>query len=64
MYSVKNVAEKRLRIDIAAIKELVIVKKLNVNWVDTKCQLADGLTKKGVNPIKLNDVLQNGFLNI
>ena len=64
VFSVKNVAEKRLRIDIAAIKELVTEEKLNVNWVETKCQLADGLTKKGVNPIKLSNVFQTGFLEV
>ena len=64
VFSVKNVAEKRLRIDIAAIKELVTEEKLNVNWVETKCQLADGLTKKGVNPIKISNVFQTGFLKV
>ena len=64
VFSVKNVAEKRLRIDIASIKELVTEEKLNVNWVETKYQLADGLTKKGVNPIKLTNVFQTGFLEV
>ena len=64
VFSVKNVAEKRLRIDIAAIKELVTDEKLNVNWVETKYQLADGLTKKGVNPIKISNVFQTGFLEV
>ena len=64
VFSVKNVAEKRLRIDIATIKELVTEEKLNVNWVETKYQLADVLTKKGVNPIKMCNVFQTGFLEI
>ena len=64
VFSVKNVTEKRLRIDIAAIKELVTEEKLKVKWVETKCQLADGLTKKGVNPIKISNVFQTGFLEV
>ena len=64
VYSVKNVSEKRLRIDIAIIKELVSEDRLVLEWVETKCQLADVLTKKGVNPVKLNNVLQSGILEI
>ena len=64
VYSVKNVNEKRLRIDIAVIKELVSEDRLVLEWVETKCQLADVLTKKEVNPIKLNNVLQSGLLEI
>ena len=64
VYSVKNVSEKRLRIDIAIIKELVSEDRLVLEWVETKCQLADVLTKKGVNPVKLNNILQSGFLEI
>ena len=64
VHSVKNVSEKRLRIDIAIIKELVSEDRLVLEWVKTTCQLADALTKKGVNPAKLNNVLQSGFLEI
>ena len=64
VYSVKNVSEKRLRIDIAIIKELVSEDRLVLEWVKTTSQLADALTKKGVNPAKLNNVLQSGFLEI
>ena len=39
-------------------------KSASDNWVETKCQLADGLTKKGVNPIKLSNVFQTGFLEV
>ena len=62
VYSVKNVSEKRLRIDIAIIKELVSEDRLVLEWVETKYQLADVLTKKGVNPVKLNNILQSRFL--
>ena len=62
VFSVKNVAEKRLRIDIAAIKELVAEEKLKLKWVETKCQLADGLTKKGVNPNRISNVFKTGYL--
>ena len=61
VFSVKNVAEKRLRIDITVIKELIAEEKLKLKWVETKCQLADGLTKKGVNPIRISNVFKTVF---
>ena len=64
VYSVKNVSEKRLRFDIGSIKELVSQEKIVMQWVPTNNQLADGLTKKGVNPIKLNTIIEKGFLQI
>ena len=64
VYTMKNVQEKRLRIDLAAIKELIVEGRLELCWVDTKQQIADALTKKGVNPMKLNEMFQNGFLPV
>ena len=47
--STKQVAEKRLRLEISSIKELIQSKRIKkVIWSDTKAQLADCLTKKGV----------------
>jgi ribonuclease HI len=56
------VEEKRLRIDISAIKEIVDSENVSVVWVPGVRQLADCLTKKGASPHKLMDVISNGQL--
>ena len=48
IYSSKNVEDRRLRVDIAVIKDMVERHELQeVIWVSTKLQLADSLTKRG-----------------
>ena len=57
----KAVTEKRLRVEIAAIKEARERKEVkDVIWVSTENQLADVLTKKGVSPIRLLAALEEG----
>ena len=61
--SSKAVSEKRLRLEIAAIKEAInkqLVK--DTLWVRTEDQLADVLTKKGVSPLRLLLTLEKGGL--
>lgn len=54
--STKQVTEKRLRLDISSIKELLQSRKIKkVLWSVTKPQLADCLTKKGASPLVLWD---------
>jgi len=63
VYFSKVVEEKRLRIDISSIKELIenkVVKSLQ--WVDSKRQLADCMTKRTAIPEKLLQVLRSGRL--
>ena len=54
------VKEKTLRIEMAALREYVEKKCVNVKWVSTKQQLADVLTKDGVPAGLLRYVLQEG----
>jgi len=56
------VQEKRLRIDISAIKEVVETECVTVTWVPGVSQLADCLTKKGASPHSLINVITNGTL--
>ena len=45
LYSCKSFMERRLRIDIGMLKEMILRKRLKkVHWVDTKHQLADVAT--------------------
>ena len=61
----KCVAEKCLRLEIANIKELIKYEQINkVKWTDTKCQLADCLTKKGANTRNIISALRNGKWDI
>ena len=62
--STKQVTEKRLRLDISGIKELIQSKTIKaVLWSETKAQLADCLTKKGASPLVLLKALSEGLWN-
>lgn len=61
--STASVEDKRLRRDLNIIKQMIDRKEVDaVEWVEGEFQLADALTKKGVNPIKLLSVVQTGRL--
>lgn len=63
--STKQVTEKRLRLEISGIKDLMekgIVK--NVKWSDTHQQLADCLTKRGASSTLLLRTLEEGKITI
>ena len=56
------VQEKRLRIDISAIKEVVETQNVSVKWVPGVKQLADCMTKKGASPFDLMNTISGGVL--
>lgn len=59
--STKFVTEKRLRLEISSIKELIQTRKVHqVLWSETKDQLADCLTKKGASSTVLLRALYEG----
>ena len=59
--STKQVTEKRLRLEISSIKELLQANKIKqVCWSEAKSQLADCLTKKGASPLILLKALDEG----
>ena len=54
LQSYKGVEDKRLRINIAALREMLERKEIDeVVWVHTSDQLADCLTKRGASTIRL-----------
>ena len=57
------VEEKRLRIELLAIRECVDNGEIKLKWVSTKNQLADALTKEGVATGCLKQVLVEGALS-
>ena len=61
--STKQVSGKRLRIDLAELKRILESKELqDMRWCESKDQLADGLTKKGVLMNRLLAVAEKGHL--
>lgn len=57
----KTVHEKRLRIEISMIKEMINKKQIHaVNWIKADCQLADSLTKIGASTSKLISTISQG----
>ena len=59
-----SLAEKRLMVDMAALREMVEKKEICMHWVPTDKQLADVLTKQGVNKEKLVNALVSGKINL
>ena len=61
VYSTRLVDDKRLRVDIAAIQELLQDGSVSeVKWCPGKVQLANCMTKQGASGYELLDVLQSG----
>lgn len=61
--STKQVSEKRLRLEISNIRELIQMHQIeSVKWIETKHKLADCLTKKGASCHNLLRALQDGVL--
>ena len=61
-YSTTAVEEKRLRVDIADIRESVRQRVIKIDWVPKGYQLADVLTKQGANQDRLLNVLAHSTL--
>ena len=63
IHSTKSVDEKRLRLDIAAIREFLDNNSIRaVHWVPTSRQISDCFTKRGSNCQKLVSSLECGEL--
>ena len=54
--------DKRMRVDIAALREMSEKNEVKFMWVETKFQLADVLTKKEASKRKVLDALQHSQL--
>ena len=57
--------DKRLKVDICVVRDYLKNREINeVRWIPTEKQLADCLTKSGVNPAKLLEVLHSAKLQL
>ena len=64
VYSTKMIDDKRLRLDISAIKELVESKENTcLKWYPGSMQIANCMTKKGASGLELLTILQNGVIH-
>ena len=61
--STSILAEKRLLVELAALREMQERREILVEWISTRQQLADCLTKAGANRQKLVEVLSQGKLD-
>ena len=70
VFSIKLVDDKRLRVDIAAIREFIKTNDIHqIKWCAGDIQLANCMTKQGTSGYQLLNVLQcgklpNEFLNV
>ena len=62
VHSTTAVEEKRLRVEIAAIRESLRNGEVQVDWIPKTKQLADCLTQQGADSKKLMEVLEDGRL--
>ena len=51
--------DKRLRVDLAALREMNDNDEVNFEWVESKSQIADVLTKIGSSKRNLLQILQH-----
>ena len=59
-HSSSTIEEKRLRVELAGIRESINRREFKLMWIETRLQLADCLTKQGADSTRLLDVLQAG----
>ena len=65
VHSTKMVDDKRLRIDISAIKESLQTNDVrSIQWCPGSVQLANSLTKRGAQSQPLLRIFQSGTLSI
>ena len=53
LHTTKSILDKRLRVEIAALREMCEKNELLINWVEKEHQLSDVLTKRGASPHSL-----------
>ena len=64
LYSTKTTEDKRLRVDIAALRERLGNGEIDkIHWVETSYQNADCLTKSGASTVALLDTLREGKIS-
>ena len=60
--SSKQVSDKRLRLDVGSLREMIKRDEITINWVQGSRQLSDALTKHGASWRYLTTVMETGNL--
>ena len=60
--SSKQVSNKRLRLDVGSLREMIERGEITINWVQGSRQLSDALTKQGALWRYLTTVMETGNL--
>ena len=58
-HSTTAIEEKRLRVDLAAIRQSISRNEFKLRWIKTKHQLADSLTKQGADSSQFVESLES-----
>ena len=65
MYLIKLVHEKRLRIDIGSIKQMLTTEEVaKIQWIPGDKMIANGLIKRGAETYDLLKTVQEGCLAV
>ena len=65
IYSEKHVTERRLRIELNSLKQLIHSGEITtINWVQTNDQIANVLTKNGASGQNILECFKNGIIDI
>ena len=59
-----SMLDKRMRVDIASLREMSENNEVSFFWIESKFQLADALTKKGASKEKLLDAIRSSKLHL
>ena len=59
-----QIADRRVRVVIAALRELLSHDGVDLEWCDTSVQLADALTKLGAERTYLTNAMKTGYVTL
>ena len=62
VHTAKPILDKRLRVEIAALREMCEKNELQISWIEKQHQLSDVLTKTRASPKTLIETIQKGKL--
>ena len=62
LVTTRLIKDKRLRVDVSRLREMVTKEEIVVKWIDGRHQVADALTKRGASTASLVEVLSLSVL--
>ena len=62
LVTTRVISDRRLRVDVARLREMVEKCEIEISWIEGKQQIADSLTKRGASSSSLVQVLNSSLL--